>query len=105
MRVTARAIALGALGVFLFAGGLNQPVPRAAGADDKQITAVLAEADAVTAPGHPSAPAYNIVSIASVGAPREIPSCYLGRPEQTRPASGSSAPLASRTARDSCSRS
>ena len=44
MRTTPRAIALRALlGVFLFAGGLNQPVPSAAGADEKPLEAVLVE--------------------------------------------------------------
>jgi hypothetical protein len=48
MRTTPRAIALGALlGVFLLAAGLNQPVPSAAGADDKQFEAVLVEPAAV----------------------------------------------------------
>jgi hypothetical protein len=48
MLSTPRAIALGVLlGVFLFAGGLNQAVRGAAGADEKQFEAVLVEPPAV----------------------------------------------------------
>jgi hypothetical protein len=48
MRTTSRAITLGALlGIFLFAGGFNQPIPGAAGADEQQFEAVLVEPAAV----------------------------------------------------------